>query len=172
MIYLLLLVAVATFIFTSLARGRDKLPEIPIGTVAAEAKQGVIDRITVNGDELTITYQPGYSERDAAVSRKEKDVGVVETLRDLGVSPEQIAAIDIKFMPSSRWENWGAILGTLLPLVLVGFFFFFLMRQAQGAGNQAFSFGKSRARLFTGDKPTVTFDDVAGAEEAKEELQE
>ena len=46
------------------------------------------------------------------------------------------------------------------------------MRQAQGAGNQAFSFGKSKARMFTGDKPTVTFEDVAGAEEAKEELQE
>jgi cell division protease FtsH len=59
-----------------------------------------------------------------------------------------------------------------LPLILVGAFFFFLLRQAQGAGNQAFAFGKSRARLFTGDKPTVTFADVAGADEAKEELRE
>jgi cell division protease FtsH len=63
-------------------------------------------------------------------------------------------------------------LGTLLPLILIGGFFFFILRQAQGAGNQALSFGKSRARMFTGDKPTVTFDDVAGIEEAKQELAE
>ncbi|MFB0545541.1 MAG: ATP-dependent zinc metalloprotease FtsH, partial [Anaerolineae bacterium] len=56
--------------------------------------------------------------------------------------------------------------------LFVGALFYFLMRQAQGSNNQALSFGKSRARMFTGDKPTVTFDDVAGVEEAKEELQE
>jgi cell division protease FtsH len=63
-------------------------------------------------------------------------------------------------------------LGTLLPLILIGGFFFFILRQAQGAGNQALSFGKSRARMFAGDKPTVTFDDVAGVDEAKQELAE
>ena len=60
----------------------------------------------------------------------------------------------------------------MLPIVLLAGFFFFILRQAQGASNQAFSFGKSRARMFTGDKPTVTFADVAGADEAKQELQE
>jgi cell division protease FtsH len=60
----------------------------------------------------------------------------------------------------------------VLPIILLAGFFIILMRQAQGAGNQAFSFGKSRARVFTGDKPTVTFNDVAGAEESKQELQE
>ena len=64
------------------------------------------------------------------------------------------------------------ILMSVLPLLLMAGFFIFLMRQAQGAGNQAFSFGKSQARVFTGDKPTVTFADVAGAEESKQELQE
>jgi cell division protease FtsH len=88
------------------------------------------------------------------------------------VPREQIDQLNIQVVPPSRWENWGAIIGTLLPLILVGAFFFFLMRQAQGAGNQAFAFGKSKARMFTGDKPTVTFADVAGAEEAKEELRE
>ena len=60
----------------------------------------------------------------------------------------------------------------LLPIVFVGALFFFLFRQTQGSNNQALSFGKSKARLFTGDKPTVKFDDVAGADEAKQELQE
>jgi cell division protease FtsH len=59
-----------------------------------------------------------------------------------------------------------------LPVVLIFALFFFFMRQNQGANNQAMSFGKSRARLFNSDRPTVTFDDVAGADEAKEELEE
>ena len=71
----------------------------------------------------------------------------------------------------SIWTNILPLLFVLPVLFLAGFFIF-LMRQAQGAGNQAFSFGKSRARVFTGDKPTVTFEDVAGADEAKQELQE
>jgi cell division protease FtsH len=70
---------------------------------------------------------------------------------------------------------WGGLLSAftiLLPtLLLIGFFFFF-MRQAQGSNNQALSFGKSRARMFAGDKPTVTFADVAGQEEAKQDLTE
>jgi cell division protease FtsH len=64
------------------------------------------------------------------------------------------------------------LLGTILPFLLIGGLFFFLMRQAQSGNNQAMSFGKSRARMFSGDKPTVTFADVAGVEEAKMELQE
>jgi cell division protease FtsH len=63
-------------------------------------------------------------------------------------------------------------LSGILPLLFVGALFYFLMRQAQGSNNQALSFGKSRARMFTGDKPTITFDDVAGVEEAKQELSE
>ncbi len=57
-------------------------------------------------------------------------------------------------------------------MLLIGGFFFFIMRQASGAGGQAFSFGKSKAKMITSDKPTITFDDVAGAEESKEELEE
>ena len=69
-------------------------------------------------------------------------------------------------------DELAPLLFSVLPVLLMAGFFIFLMRQAQGAGNQAFSFGKSRARVFTGDKPTVTFQDVAGAEESKQELQE
>ena len=61
---------------------------------------------------------------------------------------------------------------SFLPLLLIAGFIYLMLRQAQGTNNQALSFGKSRARMFTGDQPTVTFDDVAGADEAKEELRE
>jgi len=72
----------------------------------------------------------------------------------------------------SVWENWGIVLIQIVPLVLIGLFLMFMLRQAQTGNNQALSFGKSRARMFTGDRPSSTFDDVAGADEAKQELEE
>ena len=80
--------------------------------------------------------------------------------------------VAITVEPPSLWDNWWAILGTILPLLLVAVFFVVIMRQAQGGGSQAMQFGRSKARVVAGDKPTVTFEDVAGAEESKQELQE
>jgi cell division protease FtsH len=70
-------------------------------------------------------------------------------------------------------NSWvGLVLTGLLPLLVIGGFIYFMMRQAQGTNNQALSFGKSRARMFLGNKQVVTFADVAGVDEAKTELQE
>lgn len=63
-------------------------------------------------------------------------------------------------------------LGYILPFLILGAAFFFIFRQAQGSNSAAMSFGKSKARMFSGDQPTVTFADVAGVEESKEELVE
>ncbi len=72
----------------------------------------------------------------------------------------------------SQVGNWLQVIGSLLPFLVFGALLFFMMRQAQGSNNQALSFGKSRARMFTGNRPSVTFADVAGVEEAKQELAE
>ncbi|MCB9126287.1 MAG: ATP-dependent zinc metalloprotease FtsH, partial [Caldilineaceae bacterium] len=122
----------------------------------------------INGDRLSVATLDG----DEIQSRIETDAGLVETLRALGITPEQLAKVDISVANPQFWDTWSGVLIAILPLVLLGAFFFFILRQAQGAGNQAFSFGKSRARMFAGDRPTVTFKDVAGNEEAKQELQE
>ena len=78
----------------------------------------------------------------------------------------------VKYEAPGNTSNWISLGVNLLPLLFVGALFFFLFRQTQGSNNQALSFGKSKARVFTGDKPTVKFDDVAGADESKEELRE
>jgi cell division protease FtsH len=80
--------------------------------------------------------------------------------------------ITINYEGPSRWGNWVGILINFLPLILFGALILFMLRQAQGGSSQAMSFGRSRARMVTGDKPTVTFGDVAGVDEAKQELQE
>ncbi len=82
------------------------------------------------------------------------------------------ANIKIEIKPPSAWLGIATALGYLLPFILLAGVFWFVFRQAQGSNNAAMSFGKSRARMFTGDQPTVTFEDVAGVEEAKEELKE
>ena len=80
--------------------------------------------------------------------------------------------VTVNYQGASRWSSWGTILINFLPLILFGALIIFMLRQAQGGSNQALSFGRSRARMVSGDKPTVTFGDVAGVDEAKQELQE
>ena len=167
-IYLALAIGIGAFFFSQFFATTDKADVKTLTEIATLAKENKISKIKVQEDDLEITLKGGAT----VAARKETGVGIGETLRNLGVSNEQIAQIDITVLPPSKWGSWVNVLATLLPLLLIGAFFFFIFRQAQGAGNQAMSFGKSKAKMFTGDKPTVTFDDVAGAEEAKEELNE
>ncbi|MGQ9586654.1 MAG: ATP-dependent zinc metalloprotease FtsH, partial [Anaerolineae bacterium] len=167
-VYVLILVA-AVALFFSFFPPSERPSEVGLTTVAEWARRGEIVKITVSEDELEVLRKGSDK---PVLSRKEYNVSIAETLARLGVSEEQIAAIDLEVKAPSPWASRLTILGSLLPLVFVAALFFFLMRQAQTGNNQAISFAKSRARLFTGNKPTVTFDDVAGVEEAKEELQE
>ncbi len=171
-LYLILLAVLAAFLFSTLRQGREQIPVISISQVAADIQAGKVSKISDKNGALEIVYAAQGGQTQVQRSRIEPDTDLVTTLTNLGVTNEQLQEVTIDFQGSSRWETWAPVLGTLLPILLIGFFFFFILRQAQGAGNQALSFGKSRARMFTGDKPTVTFDDVAGAEESKEELKE
>jgi cell division protease FtsH len=169
LIYVLLVIALGAFLYTTLDnRGRGVDETRSIGALAALVRQGEVRQLEVNGDEIVATLTAARQ----VASRKEAGVGLVETLQNLGVTSEQLAGIEITIQSPSGWAAYGGILLALLPILLIAVFFIFILRQAQGAGNQAFSFGKSRARMFTGDKPQVTFDDVAGNEEAKQELEE
>ncbi len=167
-LYLVLLVMIAAFLYAMFFRQAEASDTVHITRVAELAENGQVQKITVREDLLEIVLSDG----ETLVSRKEPGLGVLETLERLGVSRSKLEKIKIEVAAPSWWGGWLTILSALLPLILIGGFFFFIFRQAQGAGNQALSFGKSRARMFTGDKPTVTFDDVAGADEAKEELAE
>jgi len=167
-VYLLILIAVAALFF-SFSSQSEKAQETDISEVASRAQEGHVKTIVVSGDNLRVFYR---GRETPVLARKEPTVGAIQTLRSLGVSEEQLAAIDIKIQPPSDWGNWLSLLGTILPVLFVGSLFYFFFRQAQGVNSQALSFGKSRARRMSGDKPTVTFEDVAGVPEAKEDLQE
>ncbi len=168
-IYLLLVIALGAFLYSSLVRRPSvTVATVPIGEVASLVRAGDVDSIVIDDDKLSISKKSG----EPLQSRIESDAGLVNTLTDLGVTTEQLQQVEISVANPQFWDVWSNVLLALVPLVLLGAFFFFILRQAQGAGNQAFSFGKSRARMFTGDRPTVMFNDVAGNDEAKQELQE
>ena len=98
----------------------------------------------------------------------------MDQLINLGVSPEKLLPENVKIevKPPSAWTNVLGSLAFILPVLLMAGVMWFIFRQAQGNNNAAMSFGKSRARMFSGDHPTVTFADVAGVDESKEELKE
>jgi cell division protease FtsH len=167
-VYLMILLA-AVFLLYNFSSQSKKTDEVPINEVVAEIKAGRIEKISVSGDYSTLEVE-FKDRREPVLSRKGPDVDVVELLRNFGVSEEELAAITIEYERSSGWASWITLLSGILPAILFVGLFYFLLRQAQGTNSQALSFGKSRARMFTGDQPTVTFEDVAGVEEAKEEL--
>jgi cell division protease FtsH len=167
-VYLLIIVAAAT-LFINIYRPGDAPQQISLSQLANRIKAGEVDTVIVRDNELRITLVGNDA---AVVSRRERDVPITQTLTGLGVKPAQLVAVNIKYESPANAGNWLSLLVNLLPLVFIGALFFILFRQTQGSNNQALSFGKSKARVFTGDKPTVKFDDVAGSDEAKEELKE
>ena len=137
----------------------------------AEAIQsGEVVNVVVDENDLEITFASG----EKAFTRKEPSKTAIEQLLDLGVLPAQLSSETIhwEIKQPSDWNTVLSLVTYILPALLVVGLIYIMLRQAQGTNNQALSFGKSRARMFTGDQPTVTFEDVAGIEEAKEELQE
>jgi cell division protease FtsH len=166
---LILIVAVLVFQF----RGDTAPPErLAFNEIAEMIKSREIARILIDDNEVQVISEEG--DIMTAFSRKEPTKTFVEQLLDLGVSADDLSPSRIK-IEIKEPSDWNTILGLvtyILPALLVVGLIWLMLRQAQGSNNQALSFGKSRARMFTGEQQTVTFDDVAGVEEAKEELQE
>ena len=167
LIYLLIIVAITAIVFTLFSDSVGGSQEISINEVVSLAAGGDLAVIEIRGNELDILTVSG----EALTSRKEAEASVVELLERAGVDP-LTTDIEIVVKGSSGLSSLFGILFNFLPLIFFGAILFFMMRQAQGNSNQTFSFGRSRARVNTGNSPTVSFDDVAGVEEAKEELLE
>ncbi|MBI2976713.1 MAG: ATP-dependent zinc metalloprotease FtsH [Chloroflexi bacterium] len=166
-VYVLILLAIGAILW-SVRSQNQQVKVLTLSDVATSMAKGTVEKISVLGDDITVTFK----DQTTAVARKEPTSTAAEQLAALGVSPEARAAVQWEVARPSEWASLIPILGYILPAVFVMGLIYFMLRQAQGSNNQAMSFGKSRARMFTGDQPTVTFEDVAGVEEAKEDLKE
>ena len=168
-IYLIILVAVV-LVVVMFFRPSNTARDISITEVVHRAQQGEVERIVARGTSLTVQLR---TQQEPLSSRIEESATVEEILRENGV-PIGAAegAVEVVVEGPSQFGNIFGLLFNFLPLIIFGAILIFMMRQAQGSNSQAMSFGRSKARMFTGQKPTVTFLDVAGQEEAKQELAE
>lgn len=170
-IYFLLIVAIGAMLYVGFKQDNTSSQPLTINEVAKSIQNGEVARIVINADDnFHIVYKSGKE----ADSHKEPNTTLVDQLISLGVTPAQLSAdnVIVEVKPPSMLAGLLSVLAYTLPLLIVLGVMWFIFRQAQGSNNAAMSFGKSRARMFSGEHPTVTFDDVAGAEEAKEELKE
>ena len=166
-IYLLILVAIIAIFFTFFSGSIGGNKEISISEVIRMAGSGELESIEVGGDKLTVLSNSG----ETFESRKEQGSSIVELLEAAEIDP-LVSRTDITVKGSSGLSNFFGLILNFLPLIIFGAILLFMIRQAQGSTNQTFSFGRSKARMGTGESSNVTFDDVAGVEEAKQELQE
>ena len=169
-VYVLIVIALGAILYSVRAQSEPKT-ELTISEVANQITRGNVEKIVIAEDDLTIHFRPGAA-YELATTLKESASTAPEQFATLGVSEQARASVKWEVQRPGDWGNIMALLSYTLPAVFVIGFIYFILRQAQGTNNQALSFGKSKARMISGDQPTVTFDDVAGVDEAKEELYE
>ena len=142
--------------------GKEK---IPLSAALVDIKEGKIQQVEVEDSRLYLTYKDGR----VLISQKEGGISFAEILKSADIPPESVNFV-VKDLPISA--SLLEFLSAVIPAALMVFFFVYLYRQAKGAQDTIFSFGRSTARLFAKGKQAVTFKDVAGVEEAKKELEE
>jgi cell division protease FtsH len=171
LVWLLVILALG-LIFVLFFRPSSNTQQETVSTLLAHIKtdiqQGKTDTLEVTSDTLTLTRGTDPT-REVANINSTFDVTTV--LKDNSIDYTGSHLV-LKFDQPGSLGSWLNSLLYLIPFLLIGGLLIFMIRQAQGSNNQAISFGKSRARMFMGNKSTVTFADVAGVEEAKQELQE
>jgi cell division protease FtsH len=167
-LWLLLIVAVVA-LFSSLFPASQTKKEVSLTELLDRAKTGEIKTIEQQGD--TLTAIPKDKNSPLYITPFQGSTAELYDLLDKeGVPLSGSDAVQIA--PLAAGRNWTTLIITWLPFILLGLLFFFILQRAQGANSQAMNFGRSRARIFAGTRSPVTFADVAGVDEAKQELHE
>ena len=170
-------IALGIFVFVSAGYSlyheyvATQVQNVPLSQIVTDIETDKIASVVVAGDQVTATY----SDKSVKVSQKESENSFTQTLSNYGVTPGQISSVKIQIQDQSGLRFWFLTLAPLLiPVVLLFGLIWYLTRQLRGGGMQAFTFGKSMARLVRPEDTVqrVTFADVAGAKEAKQELAE
>ncbi len=159
--YVIVALVVGLIIYSLAAPTGGKPQQVAISQITQEVQDGKVASITVNQDQITAKLKDGTEEQ----SYKESSA----TLKDYGITPDKVS-INVNNPDKSTF--WPTFLSIVLPFLLIGGFLYFMLRQAQIGNVRAMSFGQSRARLFGPGAKKITFKDVAGLLEPKQELQE
>jgi cell division protease FtsH len=169
LLMLVLVIGISALLYTWLS-GSTPQSTSGYGEFINAVKTGQVESVIQKDQMLEVTGSKGEKYTvvvPSILTDVYKDMTTAATEGGKTLDPKAYSA---QQAPDNSWL--GLVLTGLLPLIVIGGFIYFMMRQAQGTNNQAMSFGKSRARMFLGNKQVVTFNDVAGVDEAKTELQE
>lgn len=159
-----------TLTFSFLLNTEEEPVQLSITELVQKINSKEIEKIVVSGNNLEITLA---EEGKKAVAKKEFETGLSETLSNYGVDKDALQSVSLEVKEQSGARFWlGLIVPSLLPLLILLFFFWFMFRGAKSGANQVFSFSRSNVKLFGGTKDKTTFKDVAGLKEAKQELVE
>ena len=161
----ILMIAAIAIILLFLLRSPSATNELELSQVVEMAQSGEVTAIQVEGDKLIVLTAAGQEFE----SRKESGTSVYEILREAGV---ETGSNGVEVTVKSAGFNFGGLLISFLPLILFGALLIYLFRRTRGSLNQTMNFSRSQARQVTDDRPTITFQDVAGVDEAKVELAE
>ena len=159
------MIAAIAIILLFLLRSPSATDELELSQVIEMAQAGEVTAVQVEGDKLIVLTAAGQEFE----SRKESGTSVYEILREAGV---ETGSNGVEVTVKSAGFNFGGLLISFLPLILFGALLIYLFRRTRGSLNQTMNFGRSPARQVTDDRPTITFQDVAGVDEAKVELAE
>src|SRR3989344_801523 len=166
--------AIVTFltiaiIFSFFYSQQKKEAVLNLDQLAQKINSEEVLKIIVSGNSLEIELK----NNEKFTSKKEAEAGLTETLKNYGVDSAKLQKTSFIIKEESGLDFWLSILiPSLLPLIIIGVFFWLMFRQAKTGMSQAFTFGKANIKLFSQFKDRITFKDVAGLKEAKEELME
>jgi len=156
-------------IFSSFYSDQNVFKQTSLNELALKINNGEVSSIIVSGQEVTAVL----NDKTSIITRKESEAGLLETLKNYGVDSKKLSQIPLSIKDESGFGFWmGILLPTLIPVILIGLFFWLTFRQAKSGANQAFNFGRSNLKMFSSFKDRVTFADVAGLKESKQELLE
>ena len=161
------IIIVAILALFAVAAPHGQLKDVPISQVIDKANKGEISKIEGSGNDLTITLKG----KDMPTQHSYIQGGVSTLIKDDTLNKDAKKTL-ADTPPSTTGETLWNLAIIIIPVVLIAGFFMFMMRQAQGQNNQALGFGKSKAKLYGIDKEKVVFDDIAGNDSAKQDLQE
>jgi len=160
---------VISLLFSLTTQTGGKPQFITLNDLSSKINAGEVSKISVNENDLAVDLKNG----EKLVSKKETETGLSETLKNLGVDPAALRQVSLEIKEDSGFMFWVKILvPTVLPLLIIGFIFWLMFRRAKNGVNQAFTFGRANVKVFAPFKNRVTFENVAGLKEAKQELTE
>ncbi len=161
------LILFSLLIFSAFSTPVNEGQRVPLSEVIQDVKRNRVDEIIVEGDKLIVTKENG----EKVQTFKEPSADVYSLFENAGASLAD-RNIQVNIKNEAGMNNWINLIGAVLPVLLMIAFFYFIFRQARGTQESIFSFGQSRAKLYSKDTPRVTFANVAGVDEAKQELTE